>query len=155
MYYLDDGVVAGDLPALIAAVTQLQHQASQVGLTLQLAKCEAIAAGATIPANLMAHFSQALLYHPNGSSRVLCNFEGENNFCEIHTAKRAGKAQQLLEGLAASDDPQVGLRLLCTCVGFTRMVHSMRYNPPIAQQYALATFEQIIGSILMDSLISI
>ena len=150
VHYLDDGVVAGDLPAVAAAVTQLQHQASQVGLTLQLAKCEAIAVGATTPADLVAHFPQALLCHPDGSSRVLCNFEflgaalGENSFCEAHIAKRAGKAQQLLEALAALDDPQVGLRLLRTCAGFTRMVHSMRCNPPTAQQHALATFDQMV-----------
>ena len=64
MHYLDDGVVAGDLPAVAAAVTQLQHQASQVGLTLQLAKCEAIAAGATTPADLVAHFSSSLAVPP-------------------------------------------------------------------------------------------
>ena len=43
IHYLDDGVLAGDLAAVSAALAQVQQHASQVGLALNLAKCEAVA----------------------------------------------------------------------------------------------------------------
>ena len=102
------------------------------------------------PADLGPCLPAALLTHPDGSSRVLRNFEflgaaiGDDAFTEAHTASRAEHADRLLEALAAMEDSQVGLRLLRRCAGFTRMVHSMRCNPPGAQQHALATFDQLV-----------
>ena len=48
-----------------------------------------------------------------------------------------------LDGLAELTDPQVGLRLLRTCGSFSRMVHSMRCNPPHSQSIALDMFDSM------------
>eukprot|EP00435_Cladocopium_sp_Y103_P044109 s1901_g12.t1 len=130
VHYLDDGVLAGDLAAVAAALDHVQREAGRIGLHLNLAKCEAVAIGPTQPSDLGPHFPAPLLRHLDGTSRVLHNFEflgaaiGEDAFCEAHN--RACKAEKLLEALAALADPQVGVRLLRSCAGFARMVQSMR-----------------------------
>ena len=118
IHYLDDGVLAGDLWAVAAALAHVQQQVASLGLVLNLSKCEAVAVGRLGPATLGPHFPAALLCHPDGSSRVLHNFD-------------------------SLEDSQVGLRLLRNCAGFVRMVHSMRCNPRGAQHQALATFDQM------------
>ena len=75
IHYLDDGVLAGDLGAVAAALAHVQQQASSMGLVLNLAKCEAVAVGGLCPADLAPHFPAALLCQPDGSPRVLHNFE--------------------------------------------------------------------------------
>ena len=150
IHYFDDGVLAGDLGAVAAALAHVQQQASSMGLVLNLAKCEAVAVGGLCPADLGPHFPAALLCHPDGSPRVLHNFEflgaaiGDAAFSDAHAARRAEQANRLLEALASLEDSQVGLRLLRSCAGFVRLVHSMRCNPPGVQQHALATFDQMV-----------
>ena len=43
--FLDDGVIAGDVPTVGAAVLGLERKAADIGLTLNLSKCEVVAAG--------------------------------------------------------------------------------------------------------------
>lgn len=150
MFYLDDGVLAGDIPAVSAALAHVQQEAARLGLSLNLSKCEAVVVGATGAAALQPHLPHALLLDGHGACRVLRNFEflgaaiGDDAFCHDHTAARASKANRLLEAIAEMDDPQVALRLLRACGGFTRMVHSMRCTPPRAHAAALATFDQMV-----------
>ena len=74
-HYLDDGMLAGDLGAIAAALAHVQQQASSMVLVLNLAKCEAITDGGLCPADLGGHFPAALLRHPGGSPRVFHNFK--------------------------------------------------------------------------------
>ncbi|CAE7225374.1 unnamed protein product [Symbiodinium natans] len=150
MHFLDDGVLAGDIAAVSAALTLVQQQASAIGLQLNLRKCEVVALGPIDEGIMRASFPAALLLHADGSGRVLRNFEflgaaiGDDDFIQTHTLARAEKAGELLEALAELEDPQVGLRLLRACAGFCRMVHSMRCNPPAAQAAALAHFDGLV-----------
>ena len=56
------------------------------------------------------------------------------------------KASALLDAIASLEDPQVGLRLLRSCAGHTRMVHSLRCNPPEPQLAALQAFDHKVRS---------
>ena len=47
LFYLDDGVLAGDIVAVRAALATAVGRAAELGLRLNIAKCEAIAVGAT------------------------------------------------------------------------------------------------------------
>ena len=40
VHFLDDGILAGDIPAVGAALLQVQRRAAEIGLALNLAKCE-------------------------------------------------------------------------------------------------------------------
>ncbi|CAE7834746.1 unnamed protein product, partial [Symbiodinium necroappetens] len=132
VHYLDDGVLAGDIPALGAALQLAQRRAADIGLELNLGKCELVVLSNPRASLLQPHFPDALLQRPDGSSRVLTN-----NFEFLG-------AGELLEAVAELEDQQVGLRLLRACAGFSRMVHSMRCNPPCAQATALATFDGLV-----------
>ena len=54
----------------------------------------------------------------------------------------------LLDALAQLEDAQVGLRMLRSCAGYTRLVHSMRCTPPTCQREALQRFDSLVCSSL-------
>ena len=134
-FFHDDGVLAGDIRAAAAALPHVQSRAAQLGLRLNLAKCEVVAVGRTSAGELAAHLPDALLRHPDGSSKVRRNFDllvapvGNDAFIAAHAAERVKRAGPLLEAVGKLDDPQVGLRLLRGCAGHSRLVHSMPARP--------------------------
>lgn len=146
-FYLDDGVIAGDVAAVGAAVAHIQAQSAQLGLHLNLDKSEAISLGATTAA-LSAHLPPALVLDSSGQSRVQANFEllgaavGDAAFIAAHTQKRTTSALDLLDAISTLDDPQVALRLLRSSGGHCRMVHNMRCTPPSAQLQGFKAFDQ-------------
>ena len=150
MFYLDDGVVAGDLPAVGAALAHVQQRAAAVGLGLNLSKCEVVVPGNVTAADLSTALPAALLWGDSGVDRVLRNFEflgaaiGSDAFVAHHTATRVAKTTALLEAIAELEDPQVALRLLRASAGHSRLLHSMRCNPPLAQQAALEHFDSLV-----------
>ncbi|CAE7507236.1 unnamed protein product, partial [Symbiodinium pilosum] len=152
LFYLDDGVLAGDVPAVAAALTQTQRQAATLGLRLNLRKCEVVAVGDVSLGDLVAHFPGELLRELDGSSKVLRNFEllgapvGDLASTKPHALTRVAGAKALLEALGELDDPQVGLRLLRACAGHCRLVHSMRCAPPEFQMEGFREFDQLVRS---------
>ena len=152
LFYLDDAVLAGDVPAVAAALTQTQRQAAALGLRLNLRKCEVVAVGDVSLGDLVAHFPGELLREPDGSSKVLRNFEllgapiGDLASTKAHALTRVAGAKALLEALGELDDPQVGLRLLRACAGHCRLVHSMRCAPPEFQMEGFREFDQLVRS---------
>ena len=135
---------------MAAALTEVQLRAAEIGLVLNLSKCEVVVFGAVDETTLRAHFPNAVLQNPDGSGKVLRNFEflgaaiGDAAYIQAHTAARTAKAGKLLDMLADLEDPQVGLRLLRACAGFSRMIHSMRCNPAMAQVAALTSFDDMV-----------
>ena len=118
-----------------------------VGPAPQLAKCEIIKVGLTTDGPLATKFPDTLLRTSSGESKVQTHFEllgaaiGDAAFIAAHTTARVAKASALLDAIASLEDPQVGLRLLRSCAGHTRMVHSLRCNPPEPQLAALQAFD--------------
>eukprot|EP00439_Symbiodinium_sp_Y106_P071086 s1078_g12.t1 len=113
VHFLDDGVLAGDIAALGAALQLAQRRAADIGLELNLGKCELVVLSNPSAPLLQPHFPAALLQRPDGSSRVLINnFEflgaaiGDDAYIGEHTAKRAAQAGELLEAVAALEDLQ-------------------------------------------------
>ena len=151
VHYLDDGFLAGDVSAVSRALHLVQTEAAAIGLELNLTKSELVAVGRVDAGALHCHFPDALLRDTaTGSSRVCRNFEflgaaiGDDAFTRAHTADRAAKAGDLLDALGELEDPQVALRLLRSCAGFARLLHSMRCNPPSPQTMALDMFDGMI-----------
>lgn len=147
VFYLDDGVVGGDVASVSQGLQAVQQAARSLGLTLNLDKCELVAVGPTSAAALTANFPAQLLADSQGNSRVLRNFDllgaaiGAPDYVDEHTQQRVHAGKQLLDAIASLEDPQVGLRLLRACAGHCRLVHSMRCNPPAAQRSALLAFD--------------
>ena len=146
-FYLDDGFLAGSIPAVAGALTHLQQHAATIGLELNLSKCDLICVGGTQATDLGDKFPAALLQAPDGSCRLSNNFEllgaaiGDADFMGRHVLARVGAATDLLEALANLEDPQVGLRLLRSCAGHARLLHNMRCSPPSPQMTALVDFD--------------
>lgn len=147
VFYLDDGVIAGDIASVSQALAAIQQQAASLGVTLNLDKCELIAVGPTSPAALARNFPRQLVTDTDGHSRVLRNFEllgaalGDNDFIAEHAQQRVRAGKQLLDAIASLEDPQVGLRLLRACAGHCRLVHILRCNPTAAQRPSLIDFD--------------
>ena len=147
-FFHDGGVLAGDIRAAVAALPHVQSRAAQLGLRLNLAKCEVVAVGRTSAGELAAHLPDALLRHPDGSSKVRRNFDllvapvGNDAFIAAHAAERVKRARPLLEAVGKLDDRQVGLRLLRACAGHSRL-HGPQHAcaPPVPQRAALKDFD--------------
>lgn len=150
MFYLDDGVVAGDVAAVGAALKHIERRAAGIGLRLNLSKCEVVVPGPATAADLSAALPSPVLWGECGGERVLHNFEflgaaiGADDFVAAHTEQRVSKAAALLDAIAELEDPQVALRLLRACAGHTRLLHSMRCNPPQPPQAALEHFDDLV-----------
>lgn len=75
MFYLGDGVLAGDVAAVGAAVAHVQQRAASLGLHLNLSKCEVVVPGAAAAADLSPALLVAMLWDAAGSDKVSQNFE--------------------------------------------------------------------------------
>jgi len=155
LFYLDDGVVCGSPQAVADALTTITRQATTLGLSLNLAKCELVAVSEAAPPGLESMFPEALLKDLDptantfGRSRVLLggNFEilgapiGSASFCAAHTNTRVKKAFPTLAALADLDDPQVALRLQRRCQGFAKLSYSTRIVPSTDHLSELQAFD--------------
>ena len=74
-FYLDDGVIAGDVAAVGAALAHIQTRSAHFGLHLNLDKSEVVCLHNGSCSGLAAHLQQALLTDGAGNSRVQRNFE--------------------------------------------------------------------------------
>ena len=150
-FYLDDGVIAGDVRAVVRALQLVQRRAPALGLRLNLSKCEVVGAGLLSESAVSQLLPLELL---QGASRFQRSLDllgaaiGDDAFVSAHTNARVEAAAPLLDALAQLEDAQVGLRLLRSCAGYTRLVHSMRCAPPTCQRGALQRFDSLVCSSL-------
>jgi hypothetical protein len=154
LFYLDDGVVCGSPEAVSEALATLTQRAGDLGLSLNIKKCELVTTANTAPDGLERLFPDALLRDLDdssptyGQSRILLggNFEilgapiGSPSFCAAHTDERARKTLPTLSAIAALEDPQVALRLQRRCQGFAKLGYSARVVPRIDHLAELGVF---------------
>jgi hypothetical protein len=159
VFYLDDGVLAGDLRTVARALQLVQTRCSAIGLALNIKKCELILPGADTDEDPAGLFPRALLVDTEtGEDRVLAGgcFEllgaavGDKDFCEAYAQEKVDKANKLLVQLAEFDDPQVAARLLRNCAGACKITHTMRLTPPHLQGKALARFDSSVRETCMS-----
>eukprot|EP00663_Eupelagonemidae_sp_cell21sb_P000220 gene220-2251_t len=153
-FYLDDGWICGDDTAVARAFTELQRLSPEIGLTLNLGKCELIpAAGETSvfervlfpPLGSLGDKDKITLKH-NGNFELLGAAIGSAEWCNTHTQERVGKAQALLNEIGLLDDPQIALRLLRNCASFGKLVFSARVTEFGKHTDALTDFDTRVRS---------
>ena len=144
VFYLDDGVLAGEVGAVgLALFTSSAAAASTFG-SARLFVCMGDAAAG----DLSPHLPRELLWDCASQPRLQRNFDllgaaiGDSAFVASHTRSRVESAEPLLAALAEVEDAQVGLMLLRSCAGHVRLVHSMRCTPSPPQLVALAAFNE-------------
>ena len=150
-FYLDDGILAGDIEAVAQALRLLESRCPALGLSLNHSKCELVLPGEDTDANLDELFPRDLLWDKEtGESRVFLKgcFEilgasvGDKDFCENYTRGKVEKATQLLQQISCIEDPQVALRLLRNCAGVCKITHNMRMVPTHFHPAALKEFDK-------------
>ena len=146
-FYLDDGVLAGDV---IAVASALHLRSAELGLELNLLKCELVSVGDFPEAALLPYFPRQLVSTPDGASRVQRSFEllgapvGDDSYMAGHAAARVQAARPLLQALGELEDPQVGLRLLRSCAGHCKLTHSLRCAPLFGENASLSEFDVLV-----------
>ena len=154
-FYLDDGVIAGDMDVVSAVVQHVVANAAAMGLRLNVGKCELILPTAVTDVDLSTLFPAALLVDTaTGAPRtnITGDFEllgaaiGCADFCTEYANAKVNKASELLAKIAKLDDPQVSVRLLQRCAGVCKITHSMRLTPPDLHADALRRFDVNVRS---------
>jgi ubiquitin len=170
LWYLDDGVLCGRREDVLRAVSILRDEGPQLGVHINLGKCEvhshpagkecarrfqaqAGLKGMTIPdKQIFTGGNMYLLGSPIGSA------EFSGSFLERECAAPARKA---LEALRKLQDPQVAYTLLKNCTGFCKLVYALRTTPASAEtdkvaaafdEDILRTFDAFFGPVRESSL---
>ena len=158
-FYLDDGVFAGSTAAVSSALQKLAERCPQLGLHLNLKKCELVVPSGRRPDNLERFFPAELLADPvTGENRVVLGtgFKllgapvGPAAYCAAFTQKRVKKVKPTLEALAKLEDPQVALLLLRYCSSFGKLVFSARTTPASYHLQELSAFDEEVRATLSD-----
>lgn len=150
MFYLDDGLLAGDVGAVAHALQHVQQRSAEIGLQLNLNKCKVVAVGATPDSAFPGPLPPSLCATADGQSRVVRDFEflgapvGSAPFVADSIRQRVTAAAALLDAIGGLDDPQVALRLLRHSASFCRVAYGMRCCPPTAQAAVLAEFDALV-----------
>lgn len=91
LFYLDDGIIAGDVAAVGAALGHIQSRGAALGLALNAAKCEVVAVGQLQHADLVPHLLSEILSN-TGASRsntgAFSWFWGSGAFRKPHEVDR-------------------------------------------------------------------
>ena len=142
--YLDDLVLAGDQAAVASGILQLKNSAADMGLHLNLAKCElvpTVSGEGNISWDL---FDQDMPRKLDGCFKLLGAPIGTSKYCQSLTDKRAAKVQSSLDAIGELPDPQVALALLRSCSSFGKMVFSARSTPFDTHQDQLVSFDKAV-----------
>jgi len=152
VFYLDDGILAGDLRALAAALRTVEEEGARLGLQLNLGKCELVLPPGTSASrdDLGRLFPQSLLQDDEGNNRVLSTegFDllgmpiGSAAHCASYTSQVVKKAGRLLAEIGNLQDPQVALRLLRECGSHAKLTYNTRGTPADFHQQQLEAFDK-------------
>ena len=140
--YLDDLCLAGTSQAVAQAISTLQAEIRNLGLSVsEDNKCEVIpTAGSQHTVDRHA-FPSTFKFITTQCFELLGAPIGTDQFCQQHTRERTNKATKLLSAIGALPDPQVALLLLRYCAGFSKLVYSSRIVPHHAHTDALRDFD--------------
>eukprot|EP00731_Ephydatia_muelleri_P034188 Em0050g6a len=139
-WYMDDGAVAGSEKAVARVITILSELGPQLGLFLNVSKCEVFSKGN------MNSFPPGMKRSNTPNMEVLEAPIGDILFCAKFFANQRAKANVLLSRLqqVGSKDPQVAYLLLRFCGSFCKMVHLARSTPPSLVAEGLGIFDRDI-----------
>ena len=133
---MDDGAVAGSEKAVARVITILSELGPQLGLFLNVSKCEFFSKGN------MNSFPPGMKRSNTPNMEVLGAPIGDILFCAKFVANQRAKANVLLSRLqqVGSKDPQFAGLLLRFCGSFCKMVNLARSTPPYLVAEGLGIF---------------
>ena len=137
-WYLDDGALAGNRPAVLRAVHIIEQMGPSLGLHINFAKCELFSSKGN------TSFPPAVKYSLLPNLDILGAPVGDYLHCSRFIANKCAESKKLLSSLVdvAGVDLQVAFTLLRMCGGFCKMVHLTRVTPPSVASDALVSFDE-------------
>ena len=143
VFYLDDGVIAGESRAVAWMCQELKSELESIGLSFNMNKCsitpssgsDAIADRSVFP---------GWQWNSIKNVKILGAAIGDEAFCEDLLAKRQSKAAGLLERLGELGDVQCGYLLLRTCSSYAKLMYSIRTTPSLSQRAGLRNFDAAV-----------
>jgi len=149
-FYLDDGCLVGDAPAVARLLHLLVANLAAVGLQLStgLGKCEVVPTGGDASDVSLDGFPPGFRLRTDRSFELLGAPVGDANFCSEHTKQRVAGAAALLEALGALENAQVALHLLRQCASFCKLGYSARVVPPTAHTASLLAMDDAVRTCL-------
>ena len=146
-WYMDDGVLAGNRPAVLRAVQLIEELGPALGIHINFSKCE-----------LFSRTGNAS-FPPTVKCSLLPNLDilggpiGDYLYCSKFIADKCAESKKVLSGLSevAEVDLHVAVTLLRMCASFCRMVHIARVTPPSLVSDALEVFDEEVRNCFMLS----
>ena len=156
-WYLDDGVVGGHVEDVLRACEIVQARAGELGLELNLAKCEVIFGKRPrydpfpLPVVLQdgsvaKHGYKRLYMDVDGGFDLLGTPIGSDRFVDDYVEHKVLK--RCLAAFAAVEtleDPHVAYCLLRSTCGFSRLVHILRTVPPTQAHKGARAFDAALS----------
>ena len=114
--YEDDVIIAGFHQNVARALTMVQEKATDIGLQLNLSKCE------LIPINIQNHdcslFPDQLKILSDGNFEYLGAPIGNQEFCNDYTLSKGNKLKPLFNAISNLEDPKISYILLNNWEGY-------------------------------------
>ena len=138
LWYLDDGVLAGERSAVVRALHLIEELGPHLGLHINLSKCEIFSK------NGNSHFPDTV------KSSILPNLEilgspiGDFIYCSRFFAEKRSRFRALLRALTdvSAVDLHVAISLLRMCGGYCKFVHLARTTPTSLCSDSLKLFDE-------------
>ena len=144
---MDDGVLAGNCPAVLHAVQLIEELGPALGIHMNFSKCELFSrtGNTSFPSTVKC----SLL--PNLD--ILKGPIGDYLYCSKFIADKCAESKKLLSGLTevAEVDLHVAVTFLRMCGSFCRMVHIARVTPRSLVSDALEVFDEEVRNCFMLS----
>ena len=136
-WYIDDGVVAGPISAVLRVLSIIKDLGPPLGLHINLSKCKLFSV------NDLSRFPDEMKKSNVPHFEILGAPIGDFLFCAKYIGQKCTDASKLLQQLAqvGSSDPHIAMLLLRQCGGFCRLIHLAKTIPPSLAGDALSLFD--------------
>lgn len=147
-FFLDDGILAGPLPALAAWFSAFQAVASAHGLTCNRHKSKIFWPTAPSSSQALAAVQDMAqiptTWDPCSGTQVLGAAIGHTDFLIAHEARLLENLKSLLNLLPSLQHAQIEFRLLRACLGPAKLVHYFRCHPSPTYESPLFQFSSLL-----------
>jgi hypothetical protein len=155
-WYLDDGVLVGAHADLLRALQVIQDHGPDLGLHLNLPKCEVWWPSCT--PDHWRLYPAAISKSLEPGIDLLGAPLGHSTYAERYVGKRVTKIKGMLDKVADINDSHIELTLIRACLGFPKFAFALRTCAPVKISGAISSFDasiqQALGNILEDRCVS-
>jgi len=124
VWYLDDGVIAGDYQDVQGAIDVITEQGPALGLEINRRKCEIVGANVCPPADMFKGILPG-----TGQFDILGAPVGSESFCRAFAEAKLEGFKRLLTCISSLRDPHIAFTLLRYCASYSKLVFIARTVP--------------------------